>query len=83
MLEFEVLSRHNSDELRKTAKKLRYNTWSLGRDFNPQATKHATHTSTTFSNINTVQNMFKNKEVFQYSGPLTYKLNSFARAGRN
>jgi hypothetical protein len=72
MLEFEVLSRHNSYELRKTAKKNSGYIWSLGRDFNPQATKHATHSSTTFSNVNTVQNMFKNKEVFQYSGPLTY-----------
>jgi len=53
-------------ELRKTAEQLRYNTWSLGRDFNPQATKLAIHSTTTFNNVNTVQNMFKSQEIFQY-----------------
>jgi len=53
-------------ELRKTAKQLRYNTWSLGRDFNPQATKHAIHSTTTFNNANTVQNIFKNQDIFHY-----------------
>jgi hypothetical protein len=52
-------------ELRKTAKQPRYNTWSLGRDFNPQATKHAIHSSTTFNNVNTTQNMFKIQDIFQ------------------
>jgi len=63
MLEFEILSRHNSEETEENCKN---NSDAIPGLWAEILIKHAIHSSTIFNNVNTVQNIFKSKETFQY-----------------
>jgi len=63
MLEFEVLSRHNSEGTEENCKN---NSDAIPGLWAEILIKHAIHSSTKLNNVNTLQNIFKSKEICQY-----------------